>query len=636
MTSAPESSPTADAPSLIERVGNHSAVTVVVLAGLVGGGLLYVTGFQAGADLVWGISVALVLIPLTWSVLSALRKGQLGVDLIALLAMAGALLTGEYLAGAVIALMLAGGNALEERAQGRAGRELSELVQRAPREAHVRRDDEIVEIRADEVVVGDVVVIRAGEIVPVDGVVLSESATIDQSAMTGEPIPVSAAQGDSIVSGSANVGNSFEMKALRTSGESMYAGIVSLVEDAVARKAPMVRMADRYSVLFLIVTLSLAAGSWIATGDPIRALAVLVVATPCPLILAPPVALVAGTSRAARRGVIVKGSAAIERLGRASAVLIDKTGTITHGTPSISRIVPGPNFTEGELLELAGAVEQMSVHSIAEEIAHAASSAGKLPLATDVDEFPGHGISATVMTRRVLVGSSSYLKAAGIELPEMPSGGQAVAVAYVAVDQQFAGHIELSDVVRDDAPELVTRLRELGITQITMATGDDHAAASRVAADVGISDFVAECTPQMKLDVLAQLRARADGRAVVMVGDGVNDAPALAAADVGIAMGSAGATAASESAEAIILANRVSLVADAIAIGQRSRNIAWQSVIIGMSLSMIGMVFAAAGLLTPVYGALTQEAIDLAVILNALRALRDPKSLSLPTGPARQ
>jgi heavy metal translocating P-type ATPase len=444
--------------------------------------------------------------------------------------------------------------------------------------------------------------------------------------MTGEPIPISAGQGDSIVSGSANVGNSFEMRAERTSAESMYSGIVSLVEDAVARKAPMVRMADRYSVVFLGVTLSLAAGSWIVTGDPIRALAVLVVATPCPLILAPPVALVAGTSRAARRGIIVKGSAAIERLGRAGAVLIDKTGTITHGTPTISRIAPVSSFTEDELLRLAGSVEQMSVHSVAEEIAHAAAQRGAVPVASDVVETPGHGVSGNVEGVRVSVGSASYVASTGVTVPDINTDGQAVAGAYVAVDGQYAGRIELSDVVRPDADELITRLHALGITQITMATGDAEAAARRVSAQVGISDVVAECTPQMKLDVLDRLRSAAGGGAVVMVGDGVNDAPALAAADVGIAMGSAGATAASESAEAIILADRVSLVADAVEIGRRSRSIALQSVIVGMGLSMVGMGFAAAGLLPPVYGALTQEAIDLAVILNALRALREPSS----------
>lgn len=582
-------------------------------------------------DGVWAASVALVLVPLTISVARALLHGRVGVDIIALLAMAGSLLLGEYLAGGVIALMLSGGNALEEYAQGRASRELSTLISRAPREAHVRTGDHIAEVAAADVTVDDVVVVRAGEIVPVDGIVLDHPAVLDQSSLTGEPLPVTLPPGHLVMSGTANAGNSFELRALRTARDSMYASIVGLVESAIARRAPMVRMADRFAVGFLGITLVLALGSWIVTGEALRALAVLVIATPCPLILAPPVALVAGTSQAARRGIIVKGGAAIERLGRIATVLIDKTGTVTLGTPNIVNIrTHATTYSPDQILQMAGALEQMSVHSMGEAIAHAAAAAAPLTIPQDAEERPGQGLVGTVDGRRVTVGSSAFLAMHGIITP--PAGPEdGIAHVYVGVDGTHAGTIEMQDTPREDAADLCTLLHAVGVRRVVMVTGDHETPARRVAAYAGIDEVHAECSPQAKLDVLHELTQDARPLGVVMVGDGVNDAPALAAADVGIAMGSAGATAASESAEAIILPGRISLVADAIALGRRSRSIALQSVVAGMSLSIIGMGIAAAGMLPPVYGALTQEAIDLAVIVNALRALA---GAPMTTGPS--
>ena len=603
------------------RPGRHTLLGAVVVVGLLVGVALHLAGLDRAADLTWAASVALVLAPLAWSVADAMRHGRLGVDIIALLAMVGALLTGEYLAGAVIALMLAGGNALEEYAQGRAGRELGALIERAPKRARILRGGAVVDVAADAVQRDDVVIVRTGEIVPVDGVVIDGPAFLDQSALTGEPLPVHLQAGAEVMSGSANAGSSFELRATHEAEASVYASIVRLVETAISRKAPMVRMADRYSAVFLLVTLVLSAAAWITTGDAIRALAVLVIATPCPLILAPPVALVAGTSRAARRGLIVKGSATIERLGTVEAVLIDKTGTVTVGAPVLNGVVPAAGFDAADVLHLAGSVEQLSVHSLAEAITQAAVAAGPLELPTGVVEQPGHGVSGQVDDRFVRVGSAAFLVEHGIDVPPHDDL-DGVAIAHVAVDGRWAGRLELSDVVRDDARELTDRLRALGIRHVVMATGDHDAAAQRIAAQVGITEVHANCSAQDKLDLLGELRARTDGGTVVMVGDGVNDAPTLAAADVGIAMGTAGATAASQAAEAVILAPRVSLVADAIELGRRSRGIALQSVVAGMALSMVGMVVAAIGYLPPVYGALTQEVIDVAVILNALRALR--------------
>lgn len=609
-------------------------LTAVVLAGLVAGAALHVVGVDRAAHLSWAAAIVLVLLPLAWDVGRTMLAGRPGVDLIALLAMVGALLTGEYLAGAVIALMLSGGNALEEYARGRAGRELSTLVERAPTRAHVLRDHTVLEVASAEVVVGDTVVVRAGEVVPVDGSVSGGVAVVSQAALTGEPLPVEVPDGGPVMSGSTNAGSPFHLRAERTAGESTYASIVSLVEQALARKAPMVRMADRFSVGFLLLTLALAAAGWASTGDPVRALAVLVIATPCPLILAPPVALVAGTSRAARRGIIVKGAAAIERLGNVGAVLIDKTGTVTLGEPELHRVVPAGEHSPEHVLHRAASVEQLSAHSLAAAIARAGSDAGhRLVVPTQVEESPGQGIAGTVEGERVVVGSRTFLDGHGIAVPEHEADHEA-ALAHVAIDGAYAGTIELADTLREDAIDLVQHLRRLGVEHVVMVTGDNEVAARRTADALGITEVHAHCSAQDKLDVMGDLRTRIDGQSIVMVGDGVNDAPSLAAADVGIAMGSAGATAASEAAEAVIISPQVSLVGEAIELGTRSRRIALQSIAAGMALSTVGMFVALAGHLPPVWGAIGQEVIDLAVIINALRALGGSLSAARSPAPA--
>ncbi len=624
---------------------NHTTLAAIVLAGLTVGSLLWLAGQRSTADWVWGACVFVVLIPLTASIIKALAHGRIGVDVIALAAMAGSLLLGEQFAGVVIALMLSGGEALEEFAEGRAKRSLTSLVERTPREAHLRTENEIREVSADEVKVGDVLVVRAGEMAAVDGVLLSAHATLDQSTLTGEPLPVEFTAGAAILSGSVNAGETIEVRAERTHADSTYSAIVRLVEQALARKSPMVRMADRYAVWFLALTAATATLAWALSGDAIRALAVLVVATPCPLILAPPVALVAGTSRAASLGVIIKGAAAIEKLGQARVVLMDKTGTLTTGRPSVTGVVsvnPSMN-SANEVLLLAGALEQMSVHSLAEALAHSANeiaqSEGRpLPVPTDVRETSGSGIRGVVTGTPVAVGSRRFLESIGVDTSAMDvsNGAQSPvaatvreaadrgdAFACVAFDGDLAGIVFLGDEPRPDALGIGSALAANGIDRVLMLTGDHAAAAKSVAKHAGVSEVRADCSPSDKLAILDEQRAMLNGRGtVVMVGDGVNDAPALAAADVGIAMGSAGATAASESAEALIIPEQISLVVDAIRIGQRSRGIALQSIGAGMALSMCGMVAAAFGYLPPVAGALTQEAIDLAVIINAMRALK--------------
>ena len=605
------------------------ALAVAILAALIGGAILHLTGAGGAGDGLWALTIVLALVPLTWSVLSSLRRGDVGVDAIALVAMAGALALGEYLAGAVIALMLSGGNALEAAAGRRARRELTALLERAPRIAHRRRGDRVEEVPVGELEVGDRVLVRAGEVIPVDGSVQSEAATVDESTLTGEPLPVVKPRGTTVSSGTINAGEAFDLRAIRSAADSAYSGIVRLVREAQRERAPFVRLADRYAAVLLPVTLVVAGLAWALSGDAVRALAVLVVATPCPLILAAPIALISGVSRAARRGVIVKGATAIEKLGSARTVLFDKTGTLTHGRPAIERVEPMDGLAPDALLRLAASVDQLSAHVLAEALVHGAEDRGmELLFPEDVHEVPGQGIEGVVDGHRVTVGSTAWLErrgyrgvaAAAALLADASEPGWARVL--VGVDGELAGAVLMADHVRDDVGELTSGLRRVGVAQIALVTGDARAVADAVGEQVGADRVYAECSPEDKIDVVRAAREDPRSGAVVMVGDGVNDAPALALADVGIAMGTAGATVSAQTADAVITVDRVDRVSDAIRIGRRSMAIARESVLAGLGLSFVAMGFAALGFIPPVAGAVLQEGIDVAVILNALRALR--------------
>jgi heavy metal translocating P-type ATPase len=598
-------------------------LAVAALSGVVAGALLHVLGIDRPAHLAWAATTALLLAPLTFSVVRSLLRRDVGVDAIALVSMAGALALGEYLAGAVVALMLAGGNALEERANGRARRELTALVERAPRVALLRRAGDWVEVPIDAVRLGDVVLVRAGEVVPVDGLVESDEAVLDESALTGEPLPVTVDHGGPVRSGVANAGGAFELRAVRPAAESAYAALVRLVSQAEAHRAPFVRMADRYAAFFLPATAVAAALAWGLSGDPVRALAVFVVATPCPLILAAPIALASGLSRTARAGIVVKGGAALERLGAARTVLLDKTGTITLGRPELDRVVPLDGTPADEILRLAASLDRFSAHPLAAAIVAGAERQG-LPLSTPahVHEAFGHGIEGDVEGRSVVLGSARWLRSHGLD-PVLPSGlDTGSARVLVALDGEPAGAVLLADRLRADVGELVPRLRAAGIRHIAVVSGDKAAVTDRIGRRLGVDQVYSEQTPEQKVAVVEALRARPELRNVVMVGDGVNDAPALAVADVGIAIGTIGATVSSDTADAVILVDRVDRVADAVTIGRRAVAIAQQSVLVGIGASVVAMGFAAFGYLSPVAGALVQEVIDVGVILNALRALR--------------
>jgi heavy metal translocating P-type ATPase len=467
-------------------------------------------------------------------------------------------------------------------------------------------------------------------VIPVDGTVVSDEAVVDTSTLTGEPLPVTLRTGMPVMSGTANAGAPFEVRTDRPAAESSYSALVRLVEQAESQRAPLVRMADRYAGFFLPATLLLAGIAWAVSGDPVRALAVVVVATPCPLILAAPIALVSGLSRAARSGVIVKGAPGIETLGEARTVLFDKTGTLTVGTPDVREILTTNGTQPAELLRLAASVDNMSAHVLGEALVHAAEEAGlPVSLPVDIHEDPGQGIVGTVDGRRVAVGSRSFLREAGYSADDVAAAGllggrgSGEARVMVGIDGSVAGVIVMADELRPDAARIVDRLRAEGVRHVAMVSGDRRSVADRVGAELGVDRVYSEQSPEEKLEVLRRLREDPQLSPVVMVGDGVNDAPALASADLGIAMGAAGATVSSETADAVITVDRIDRVADAIHIGRRSLRIARQSVLAGMTLSIAAMIVAAFGYLPPVAGALFQEVIDLAVILNALRALRD-------------
>ena len=598
-------------------------LAVLVAAGLVAGFAVKLAGLGAWSGVIWAAVTVPVLLALVTEIASSLWRGDVGLDIVAALSMTAALLVGEELAAAIVALMYAGGQYLEAYAERQARREMTALLSRVPRTAVRHRDSRLQEVALDLVLAGDRLLIRRGDVVPVDGTVVEGVAVLDQSALTGEAMPVQLTAGQGALSGSTNVGDAFDLVATRRAAESTYAGVVRLVEAAQRSRAPMSRLADRYAILFLGVTAVMAAAAWWLTSDPIRAVAVLVVATPCPLILAVPVAIVAGLSRAAKLGILIKGGKAIETLARIRALVIDKTGTLTIGQAKLVSIRAVDGMTPDELLRIAASLDQASKHIIAQTIVAEARSKGLgLGVPTEVVETPGEGIVGRVEGRRVMVGGLHFIagQVAGSTFSmlahERPPGALAAAVA---VDGKFVGLLILSDELRAGTEQLLRALRALGIERIVLATGDRHEVARFFSAGLSLDLVRSDLTPDQK--VLVVLSERKNGP-VMMIGDGINDAPALAAADLGMAMGARGAAASAEAADVVLLVDQLDRVLPAIRIARRSRYIALQSVIAGMGLSFVAMIAAALGYIAPVEGALLQEVIDVAVIFNALRALR--------------
>lgn len=609
----------------------------IALGGLVLGLLSWGTGRADLANWIWAAGTVPVIAGLLISMVRDFLAGRLGVDAIAFVSMSAAVVLGENLAGVVVAVMYAGGNVLEDFAVARAERDLRLLVDRAPRIAHRRDGSAITDIAIEKVNVGDAILVRAGEVIPVDGLITDQGSMIDEAALTGEPIPVMRRQGELARSGTVNAGETFEIRATTTAGESTYAGIVRMVTAAQTAKAPFIRLADRYALLLLPLSLAVAGGAWLFSGAPIRGLAVLVAATPCPLILAAPVAFIAGVAQAARLGILIKGGRPFEALARAHTVMFDKTGTLTVGGARLVAIETAPGQSSEDVLRIAGSLEQASHHVVAFAIVNAAQRRGlKLSVPSQVREALGSGLEGVIDGQTVRAGSQQLIY--GPRKPEewalralRRAAWRSALSVFVAVNDRVIGVLLLGDELRRETPRAVQALRAAGVSRIVMLTGDRADAAETIGAALDLDGVLADRVPSDKVDAVATEQRL---NPTVMVGDGINDAPALAAASVGIAMGARGASASSEAADVVVLVDRLDRVSDAVSIAKRARVIAVQSIVAGMAMSGIAMGFAAFGWLPPVAGALTQEAIDIAVILNALRALTPGHRFGRSTMPA--
>ncbi len=603
----------------------RSLLLVTPAVGLALGFAFVPLGMTAWQGFVWAGFTIPVLIALLYEIVSSLRRGDVGLDIVAALSMMAALAVGEELAAIVVALMYSGGQYLEAFAERHARHEMTALLSRVPRSAMRYSQGQLKEVALDDIQPGDRILVRQGDVVAVDGIIGANClAVLDQSALTGESIPVQRREGDDAMSGSTNAGEAFDLIASRRAAESTYAGIVRLVKEAEHSKAPISRLADRFAMVFLLATVLIAGAAWAWSGDPVRAVAVLVAATPCPLILAVPVAMVSGLSRAARQGILIKGGKAIEALTRVSSLVIDKTGTLTDGRAKIVSIagVAGVTGVDTKILRTAASLDQASKHIIAQTIvAEAHRRELRLAMPSQVVETPGEGIRGIVEQQAVVVGGLPFVTSK-LSHPDENLGRTSKrdgsVIVGVAIDGEMAGQIVLADELRAGTQSLLKHLREMGIERIVLATGDRREVAEALTAGLSIDAVRADLTPDQK--VLLVLAEKKNGP-VMMVGDGVNDAPALAAADVGVAMGARGNAASAQAADVVLLVDQLDRIVPAIQIARHARHIALESVFAGIGLSLVAMIAAAFGYLQPVQGALLQEAIDVAVILNALRAL---------------
>lgn len=548
--------------------------------------------------------------------IQTLKSGKYGVDILAITAIIATLAVGQYWASLMVLVMLTGGDSLEDYAAGQAGRELKTLLDNTPQIAHKISDENVTDIKVDDVKIGDIILVKPGEVVPVDGTVISGISTFDESSLTGESKSVEKQINDTIMSGSINGDVAVQYKVTKKASDSQYQTIVKLVKESESKPANFVRLADRYAVPFTIVSYIIGGVAWYVSKDPVRFAQVLVVASPCPLILAAPIALVAGMSRSSRHGVVVKTGTTIEKLSSAKSIAFDKTGTLTEGSLDVSNIMTAvDNISHEELVSLAASLEQESTHILARSVVSYAKQKGiKLQTVTELKEVTGKGVQGKIDSHLVTVGKSSFVVEEEIDTTDKT-------MIYVSIDNQYIGSIEFEDVVRPESRVTIKQLRELGLQDILMITGDSQEIAEKIGKEVGISDIHAQCLPQEKIDIIRQLSETKSP--AVMVGDGMNDAPALAMADVGIAMGAHGSSAASESADAVILKDDLSKVSESIEISKDTMKIAKESVLIGIFICIILMLIASVGIIPTLVGAMLQEVVDTVSILSALRARKD-------------
>jgi len=612
---------------------------MVALVGLVLGGIYFLVSRQSSiANWIWFATLISGGLPLVWNTLRGTLRGKFASDIIAMLAIIAAIVLDQAFAGVIVVLMQSGGEAIEKYGLRRATSTLDDLLARAPRLARRKSSESILEeIKVEQVKIGDVLIVRQGDLIPVDGTIIAGMAEVDESALTGEPLPRSKTIGDSVMSGSVSESGGFEMRADKLSEESQYSRIVKLVEQAQDEKPPIQRLADRYAVWFTPIALALSGVAFLITLNPVSVLSVLVVATPCPLILATPIAVISSVNRAAQESIIVKGGAAIEQIGHAEVVAFDKTGTITYGTPALEEIVSlDKSMSADELLLKVASVEQFSSHIIAKTLVQEAQKRlNRLEPISDYSESPGLGAQARVRGENIAVGSRKFIDslfdgtdnegfvAAGgrrllLQQSQEYEKGKGRMTAYIAINGRVAGIIYFGDQIRLGVPEMMIRLKSLGVVETVLLTGDNTENALSIARQAGISNVESNLLPEQKVEIIRKLAEKF--KTTVMVGDGINDAPALATATVGVAMGAHGTGISAEAADMVLLVDDVTKVADAVYIGQRMLKIARQGIYVGLGLSFVFMIIASFGLIPPAIGAMLQEVIDASVVLNALRA----------------
>ena len=575
-------------------------------------------GLDTAAHWILGITAGLSVFPLLAGMWQDLRDGKYGIDLLAATAIITSIILHEYWTATIIVVMLTGGESLEDYAERRARGELDALLTRAPKLAHVMRGRKVVDIDASRVQVGDKVIVKPGEVVPVDGVIIEGESSFDESSLTGESLPINRATSEEVLSGALNIEGAVTLRATHTAADSQYEQIIKLVKNAASTESPFVRLTDRYAVPFTIVSFIIAGTAWAMSGHAIRFLEVIVVATPCPLLLAAPIALISGMSRAAKHGIIIKSGSALERLAVVRTVAFDKTGTLTHGTPVVGIITSFSPFKQNEVLAAAASLEQNSNHVLARAIVDAATNR-KLPFvkAKQLRESPGHGLQARAGKNNIAAGKLNYLKELGISTPDNFEENEIKStVTYVSINGKLAGIISFSDEIRAESKPMLARLRQLGIKNIIMVTGDNKVAAAAVAKKLQIGEVVSNALPADKVRALETAKPRP----VAFVGDGVNDAPVLTASDVGIALGARGSTAASESADVVIMLDDIAQVAKGFEIAKQTFNIAKQAILIGIGMSIVLQLIFFTGKFRPAYGAAIQEVVDVSVIFIALRA----------------
>lgn len=553
-------------------------------------------------------------------------KHDITAGFMASVAMIAAILVGEYSAAALVVFMFAIGDWLENLTIARANNALRDLAKLAPATVTVRRDGREVSVPIEQATLADVVLVRSGERIGVDGVLLSGSGAVDQSAITGESMPVEKQSGDTVFAGTLNTVGAFEVRVTRLGQETTLGQIVQMVKDAQAQQAPVQRLANRYARILVPVTFSIALVVWLLSGDIMRAITVLVVVCPCALVLATPTAVVAAIGNAAKRGMLVKSGAVIEQVGHVDVVAFDKTGTLTHGKPVIQAVICLNALSSDELLRLAASAERFSEHPLGRAIVQAGESRNLAlgePQAFKV--LPGYGVTARVDEHQVVIGSRTLLaeqgiawaNAVGTQVQELETQGYTVIP--VAVDGSVAGLLTLSDTTRPETAAAIAELKKLGIREVIMITGDNPRTAERIAQELGIDRFFAEVLPQDKLNIIQQLQR--EGRKVMFAGDGVNDAPALAAADIGVAMGLAGTDVALETADITLMADEIERLPQIIDLSRKALGVVRQNVIFSMSMNVLSVLLGGLGIIGPAAGALMHELSALPVLGNSARLI---------------